>query len=85
MERMSASGAAKADEPAASVWYDSAEREKTATFARVGSTLGGQLVGVVVMPIGNAGKRVTPKSGSYEIIRAGNFYSPLSIYLRRNS
>lgn len=31
--------------------FDSAEREKTATFARVGSTLGGQLVGVVVMPI----------------------------------
>ena len=31
--------------------FDSAEREKTATFARVGSTLGGQLVGVIVMPI----------------------------------
>lgn len=31
--------------------FDSAEREKTATFARVGSTLGGQIVGVVVMPI----------------------------------
>lgn len=31
--------------------FDSAEREKTATFARVGSTLGGNLVGVIVMPV----------------------------------
>ncbi|USI46613.1 glycoside-pentoside-hexuronide (GPH):cation symporter [Leuconostoc mesenteroides] len=31
--------------------FDSREREKTATFARVGSTIGGNLVGVVVMPI----------------------------------
>lgn len=31
--------------------FDSAEREKTATFARVGSTLGAQLVGVIVMPV----------------------------------
>lgn len=30
---------------------DSREREKTATFARVGSTIGGGLVGVIVMPI----------------------------------
>ncbi|VDG22498.1 glycoside-pentoside-hexuronide (GPH):cation symporter [Lactiplantibacillus mudanjiangensis] len=31
--------------------FDSAEREKTATFARVGSNIGANLVGVVVMPI----------------------------------
>lgn len=31
--------------------FDSAEREKTATFARVGSTLGAQIVGVIVMPL----------------------------------
>lgn len=31
--------------------FDSREREKTATFARIGSTIGGNLVGVVVMPI----------------------------------
>ncbi|MFC6181694.1 PTS sugar transporter subunit IIA [Lactiplantibacillus daowaiensis] len=31
--------------------FDSAEREKTATYARVGSNIGANLVGVVVMPI----------------------------------
>ncbi|MGL0747667.1 glycoside-pentoside-hexuronide (GPH):cation symporter [Secundilactobacillus paracollinoides] len=31
--------------------FDSAEREKTATFARVGSNIGANIVGVVVMPI----------------------------------
>ncbi|MBZ5984698.1 glycoside-pentoside-hexuronide (GPH):cation symporter [Leuconostoc gelidum subsp. gasicomitatum] len=31
--------------------FDSREREKTATFARIGSTLGANLVGVVVMPL----------------------------------
>lgn len=31
--------------------FDSREREKTATFARIGSTIGGNLVGAVVMPI----------------------------------
>lgn len=31
--------------------FDSREREKTATFARVGSAIGGSLVGVVLMPI----------------------------------
>ncbi|MBA5813293.1 MFS transporter [Leuconostoc lactis] len=31
--------------------FDSREREKTATFARIGSTIGGNLVGVVVMPL----------------------------------
>lgn len=31
--------------------FDSREREKTATFARVGSAIGGSLVGVVVMPL----------------------------------
>ncbi len=31
--------------------FDSEERDKVATFARVGSTVGGQLVGVIVMPI----------------------------------
>ncbi|AVK61442.1 lactose permease [Lactobacillus sp. CBA3605] len=31
--------------------FDSAEREKTATFARVGSNIGANLVGIVVMPI----------------------------------
>jgi lactose/raffinose/galactose permease len=31
--------------------FDSREREKNATFARIGSTIGGNLVGVVVMPI----------------------------------
>ncbi len=31
--------------------FDGREREKTATFARVGSTVGGSLVGVVIMPI----------------------------------
>ncbi len=31
--------------------FDSREREKTATFARIGSTLGAQLVTVVVVPI----------------------------------
>lgn len=31
--------------------FDSRERERTATFARVGSSIGGSLVGVVVMPI----------------------------------
>lgn len=33
-----------------SLTTDSREREKTATFARVGSTIGGGLVGIVVMP-----------------------------------
>ena len=31
--------------------FSSEEREKTATFARVGSTIGGNIVGVVIMPI----------------------------------
>ena len=31
--------------------FDSREREKTATLARIGSTIGGSLVGVVVMPL----------------------------------
>ena len=31
--------------------FDSAEREKTATYARVGSNIGQNIVGVVVMPI----------------------------------
>jgi lactose/raffinose/galactose permease len=31
--------------------FDSHEREKTATFARIGSTIGGNIVGVVVMPL----------------------------------
>ena len=31
--------------------FSSEEREKTATFARIGSTIGGNLVGVVIMPI----------------------------------
>ncbi|MFT8469708.1 glycoside-pentoside-hexuronide (GPH):cation symporter [Oenococcus sp.] len=31
--------------------FDSREREKTATFARVGSTIGANIVGVIVMPI----------------------------------
>src|SRR5699024_8028459 len=31
--------------------FDSREREKTATFARIGSSIGGSLVGVVVMPL----------------------------------
>ena len=31
--------------------FDSREREQTATFARVGSAIGGSLVGVVLMPI----------------------------------
>ncbi|MFT8872523.1 MAG: glycoside-pentoside-hexuronide (GPH):cation symporter [Sporolactobacillus sp.] len=31
--------------------FDSHEREKTATFARVGSTIGGNIVGVIVMPL----------------------------------
>ncbi|WP_057826163.1 glycoside-pentoside-hexuronide (GPH):cation symporter [Lentilactobacillus sunkii] len=31
--------------------FDSAEREKTATFARVGSNIGANIVGVVVMPL----------------------------------
>ncbi|EHN58285.1 glycoside-pentoside-hexuronide (GPH):cation symporter [Oenococcus kitaharae] len=31
--------------------FDSREREKTATFARVGSTIGQNIVGVIVMPI----------------------------------
>lgn len=31
--------------------FDSREREKIATFARIGSTVGGSLVGVVVMPL----------------------------------
>lgn len=31
--------------------FDSQEREKTATFARIGSTIGGNIVGVVIMPI----------------------------------
>lgn len=31
--------------------FSSAEREKTATFARVGSTLGAQIVGVIVVPV----------------------------------
>ncbi|MDN6900540.1 MFS transporter [Oenococcus sicerae] len=31
--------------------FDSQEREKTATFARVGSTVGANIVGVVVMPL----------------------------------
>lgn len=30
--------------------FDSREREKTATWARVGSTIGGNIVGVIVMP-----------------------------------
>ncbi|MBZ5943173.1 MFS transporter, partial [Weissella cibaria] len=33
-----------------SLTTDSREREKTATFARLGSTIGGGLVGVLVMP-----------------------------------
>ncbi|MFT8709740.1 MAG: glycoside-pentoside-hexuronide (GPH):cation symporter [Sporolactobacillus sp.] len=31
--------------------FDSREREKTATFARIGSTIGGNIVGVIVMPL----------------------------------
>ena len=31
--------------------FDSAEREKTATYARVGSNIGANIVGVIVMPI----------------------------------
>ena len=31
--------------------FSSEEREKTATFARIGSTIGGNIVGVVIMPI----------------------------------
>ena len=31
--------------------FDSREREKIATLARIGSTIGGSLVGVVVMPL----------------------------------
>lgn len=31
--------------------FDSREREKTATLARIGSTIGGSIVGVVVMPL----------------------------------
>ncbi|WP_419713143.1 glycoside-pentoside-hexuronide (GPH):cation symporter [Lentilactobacillus buchneri subsp. silagei] len=31
--------------------FDSAEREKTATFARVGSNIGANIVGVIVMPL----------------------------------
>ena len=31
--------------------FDSEEREKTATFARIGSTVGGNLVGVIIMPV----------------------------------
>lgn len=31
--------------------FDSHEREKTATFARIGSTIGANIVGVVVMPL----------------------------------
>ncbi|MDR3190109.1 MAG: glycoside-pentoside-hexuronide (GPH):cation symporter [Lactobacillaceae bacterium] len=31
--------------------FDSREREKTATYARVGSTIGANLVGVIVMPV----------------------------------
>lgn len=31
--------------------FNSRERENTATIARVGSTIGGNLVGVVIMPI----------------------------------
>lgn len=31
--------------------FDSEEREKTATFARIGSTIGGNLVGVIIMPV----------------------------------
>ncbi|WP_251898778.1 glycoside-pentoside-hexuronide (GPH):cation symporter [Lactiplantibacillus paraplantarum] len=31
--------------------FDSAEREKTATYARVGSNIGANIVGIVVMPI----------------------------------
>ncbi|MDN3955943.1 PTS sugar transporter subunit IIA [Sporolactobacillus laevolacticus] len=31
--------------------FDSHEREKTATFARIGSTIGGNIVGVIVMPL----------------------------------
>ena len=33
-----------------SLTTDSREREKTATFARVGSTIGGGMVGIIVMP-----------------------------------
>lgn len=31
--------------------FDSAEREKTATFARVGSNIGANIVGIIVMPL----------------------------------
>ncbi len=31
--------------------FDNREREKTATFARIGSSVGGSLVGVVLMPV----------------------------------